>query len=198
MQSNHRTQFLFIHPENPPSELPIEDDVTEKVDFIFSQLQETDYGYRGMYRTPFGKWSSSYDYVHEIFPIVANSLAPHYIRHHRADVSEKQIQWIHELYDIFKNSDYYAVEAKPVYYFKLYEKHGNGYGNAMTYVVKAIGNQGGIKDLLSNTFFRELTEQEFHKEIENYRFKHDHEIEGCSLIEVYDVLKEGSFVSSQK
>jgi hypothetical protein len=195
MQSNHRTQFLFIHPENPPSELPIEDDVTGKVDFIFSQLQETG-GYRGMHSTPFGKRSSSCDYMHDVLPIVSNSLAPYYIRHHRADISEKQIQWIHELYAIFKNSDYYAVEEKAVYYFKLYEKHGNGYGNAMTYVVKAIGNQEGIKELLSNTFFRELTEDEFHKEIENYKFKHDHEIEGCSLIDVYDVLKEGSFVSS--
>jgi hypothetical protein len=195
MQSNHRTQFLFIHPTNPPSESPIEDDVTEKVDFIFSQLQETDYGYRGMHSTPFGKRSSSCDYMYDVLPIVSNSLAPYYIRHHRADISEKEIRWIHELYDIFKKPDYYNVEEKAVYYFKLYEKHGDGYGNAMTYVVKAIGNQGGIKGLLSNTFFRELTEQAFQEEIENYKFKHDHEIEGCSLIDVYDVLKEGTFKS---
>ena len=194
MQSNHRTQFLFIHPENPPSDLPIEDDVTEKVDFIFSQLA-IGCSYRGFQVTSFGKYSEPNDYVHEILPIVSNSLAPYYIRHHRADISEKEIRWIHELHDIFKDPDYYKVEVKAVYYFKLYEKDGDGYGNAMTYVVKAIGNQDGIKVLLSNTFFRELTEQAFQEEIKNYKFKHDHEIEGCSLIEVYDVLKEGTFKS---
>ncbi len=192
MQSNHRTQFLFIHPENPPSELPIEDAVTEKVDFIFSQLIIGCY-YRGFHVTPFGKYSEPNDYVHDVLPIVSNSLAPYYIRHHRADVSEKEIQWIDELHGILKNPNYYAVEEKAVYYFKLYEKDGEGYGNAMTYVVKVIGNQEGIKSLLSNTFFRELTEQEFEKEIKHHKFKHDHAIEGCSLIEVYDVLKDGSF-----
>ena len=159
MQSNHRTQFLFIHPENPPSESPIEDDVTEKVDFIFSQLA-IGCSYRGFHVTPFGQWSDPHDYVHEILPIVSNSLAPYYIRYHRADISEKEMRWIHELHDIFKNPDYYAIEEKAVYYFKLYEKDGDGYGNAMTYIVKAVGNQEDIKTLLSNTFFRELTEHE--------------------------------------
>ena len=191
MQSNHRTQFLFIHPDNPPSELPMEDEITEKVDFIFSHLKEGQ-GYRGMHITPFGVASGTHDYIHDELPIVSNSLAPYYIRHHRADISEKEIAWIHELFAIVNNPKYYTFKRRAIYYFKLYEKGEHGYGDVMTYAVKAIGRKKGIQQLLSNTFFKELTKLEFEEAIKYHKGKYQHSIEGCSSIEVYDVLKQGS------
>ena len=194
MKSTHRTHFLFIHPINPPSIEPIEDELTEKVDFIFSNLKPTQY-YRGFHVTPFGKHSEPNDYGHDILPIVSNSLAPYYIRHHREDISPKQIEWIHELYEILKNAAaYYRIDVeKPVYYLKFYERDGVGYGNAMTYVLEAIGTLDGINHLIKNTFFKELTEQEFNDAIKLAKGKYPHESEGCTSITVYDVLKSSEF-----
>jgi hypothetical protein len=194
MKSNHRTQFLFIHPVNPPTALSIEDEITEKVDFIFSQLQITS-GSRGFHVTPYGKMSDSDDYTHHELPIVSNSLATYYIRYHRADVSDKELKWIHELYQILHNQNYYKIKKKPVYYFKLYEKDESGYGNAMTYAVKAIGNTLGISTLLKGSFYRELSEPAFNELIKTAQDVFQHEVEGCSLVEVYDVLKKGTFIA---
>jgi hypothetical protein len=48
MESHHRTHFLFLHPKNPPSKEPIEDDISKKVDFIYSKLKPGCH-YRGMH-----------------------------------------------------------------------------------------------------------------------------------------------------
>jgi hypothetical protein len=195
MKSNHRTQFLFIHPEIPPTELPIEDGITAKVDYIFSQLQPSgDGGYRGTHVTPFGVDSDSSDYVHKTFSIVSNSLAPYYARFHRADVSEKELNWINDLYLILQNPNYYTLKSKPVYYFKAYEKQGKGYGNAKTFAVKAIGNQAGITTLLAGTFYKELTKSEFNELTKGVNLAFNPKVEGCELIDIYDVLKVGSFI----
>jgi hypothetical protein len=193
MTSNHRTQFLFMDPINPPSELPIEDAFTEKVDFICSQLEITS-SYRGWHNTRFGKLSDSNNYTHKEFPIVSNSLAPYYIRFHRSDVSEKELNWINELYLILKNPNYYSLELKPIYYLKIYEKSDLGYGNALTYAVKAIGNQLGMNQLLAGTFYEELTESAFNELIKDASNTFNTTIEGCELVEVHDVLKSGTFV----
>ena len=191
MKSNHRTHLLFIEPANPPTTLPVEDELTEKVDFIFSQLVVGEGMYRGWHTTPFGVMSDYYDYVHPIFPLVSNSLAPYYIRHHRADISPKQLAWIEELYRITKEpANYYQFEEKPVYYFKLYEKSENGYGDVCTHVVKAIATERGVQNILMNTFFRTLTQQVFEVEIKNPHTAFTIEIDGCISVEAYDVLKD--------
>jgi hypothetical protein len=195
MESHHRTHFLFLHPKNPPSKEPIEDDISKKVDFICSKLKPGCH-YRGMHRTPWGATSSPCDYIHDKFPIISNSLATYYIRHHRQDIPEKQIAWINELYDILNKRNYYKIKKKQVYYFKIYERISSssdtdmGYGDALTYVVKIIGTQEGVLEILSGTFFRELSESEFLQETEQYHEKFDMEREGCQLVEVYDVLKK--------
>ena len=203
MESNHRTHLLFIEPVNPPTENPIEDDLTAKLDFIFSQLIVIKEIYRGHFVTRFGKASDNSDYIHPIFPLVSNSLAGYYIRHHRADILPKQLAWIKELYNILKDPDnYYLLSeilpitsvAHPVRYFKVYEKSDltKMYGDACTYVVKVIGTEAGIQNLLKNTFFRVVSEKEFQEEIKTADEKFDHTIEGCSSVEVYDVLKNKS------
>ncbi len=196
MQSYHRTHFLFIHPTNPPSETPIEDEISKKVDFIYAQLKPGCH-YRGLHRTPWGAISAPCDYVHDKFPIISNSLAPYYIRHHRQDITEKQIAWIQELYDILKNRNYYKIKKKQVYYFKIYERVSSGtdsdqgYGDGLTFVLKIIGTQEGVLDILSGTFFRELTEATFMEETKQFNEKFDMERDGCQLVVVYDVLKQG-------
>lgn len=206
MESNHRTHLLFIEPTNPPTETPIEDDLSAKVDFIFSQLVVGENMYRGWHTTPFGEMGGFNDYVHPVFPLVSNRLAGYYIRHHRADISPKQLAWIEELYDILKDSDaYYRVDlkptspswfsrltndSKPIYYFKLYEKSGAGYEDACTYAVKAIGTEGGIQNLLRGTFFRILSKKQFEEEIKHCESYFEQITEGCSSVEKYDVLKD--------
>ncbi len=206
MESNHRTHLLFIEPTNPPTKDPIEDELSAKVDFIFSQLVVGEGMYRGSHNTPFGKMGGFNDYVHPVFPLVSNILAGYYIRHHRADISPKQLVWIEELYEILNDSDaYYKVDlkpptrswfsrlindSKPVYYFKLYEKSGKGYEDACTYAVKAMGTEGGIKNLLKGTFFRVLSKKEFEEEIKHCESYFEQITEGCSSVEKYDVLKD--------
>jgi hypothetical protein len=196
MESHHRTHFLFLHPKNPPSKEPIEDDISKKVDFIYAQLKPG-CSYRGWHNTPWGASSHACDYIHPTFPIISNSLAPYYIRHHRQDLTEKQIAWIHELYNILKMRNYYQIKKKQIYYFKTYERMSSGaeydmgYRDALTYVVKIIGTKEGVLEILSGTFFRELTESEFIQETKQYNEKFDMERDGCQLVEVYDVLKRG-------
>ncbi len=194
MQSNHRTQFLFIHPKKTPTELPIEDELTAKVDYIFAQLRKDVGGYRGTHETPYGMSSDCFDYLHATYPIVSNSLAAYYIRFHREDISEKEINWINELHLIFQNPNYYSFDLKPIYYFKVYEKSELGYGAARTYAIKVIGNQQSIKQILDNTFFKALTELEFDELIKSAKNKFNHRIDGCELVEVYDVLKFGTYI----
>ena len=191
MKSEHRTHFLFIEPIYPPSVNPIEDELTEKVDFIFSTLKQSEGCYRGWHQTPFDKQSDYYDYVHEVLPLVSNSLATYYIRHHRKDISQKQMDWIHELYSIVQNpDDYYKINAeKAVYFFKFYERDKKMYGNVMTYAIKVVGTKDGVENLIKDTFFRELTENEFNKEIQSAKEQFEHQSIGCSSLLVYDVLK---------
>ena len=191
MKSDHRTHFLFLEPENPPSLEPVEDELTEKVDYIFSQLiLSPSGGYRGCHTTPFGKRSDNQDYIHPVFLMVSNSLAPYYVRHHREDLSQKQIDWINELYQILKSPNtYHDVAEKPVYYLKTYEKDPTGYGNAFTNAVKVVGSVDGVKKLIEDVFFRELTEDQFNSEIESATQKFEIQREGCSSILVYLVTK---------
>jgi hypothetical protein len=188
MKSTHRTHFLFIEPKCPPTIEPIEDEITRKTDFIFSQLKQ-DGLYRGIHTTPFGVYSSNCDYVHETFPLISNSLATYYIRHHRADISLKQIAWIHELFEILQNSNYYSVKPQNIYYFKVYERDGMGYGNALTSAVKSVGSKEGIQNLLTKTFFRILTESQYLELIKQANDSFETEIEGCESVEVHDVIK---------
>ena len=201
MESNHRTHLLFIEPVNPPTENPIEDDLTTQLDFIFSQLIVIKERYRGHFVTRFGKASDNGDYAHPVFPLVSNSLARYYIRYHRVDISPKQLTWIKELYGILKDPDNYyklsgqlpkTLSAEHGYYFKLYENPGKseGYGEVCTYAVKIVGAEKGIQNLLQGTFFRILSEKEFQEEIKNMHDPFHHTVEGCSLVEVYDVLKK--------
>ena len=201
MESNHRTHLLFIEPVNPPTENPIEDDLTAKLDFIFSQLVVSEGKYRGFFVTRFGKISDSCDYIHSVFSLVSNSLAGYYIRHHRADISHKQLVWIEELYHIVQAPDNYYLlsgqlpkifNVQQTCYFKLYEKTDltKGYGDACTYIVKVTGTEKGIQNLLKGTFFRVVSEKEFQEEINFACSQFDHTIEDCSLVKVYNVLKK--------
>ena len=191
MKSNHRTHFLFIEPIHAPSVNPIEDELTGKVDFIFSTLKQSPEKYRGTHATTFNKWSDNCDYEHEILPLISNSLATYYIRYHREDISQKQIDWINELYQIVQNPrDYYRINAeKTVYFFKFYEKAKDTYGDATTYAIKVVGSKEGVENLIKDTFFRELTENEFNKDIKSANEHFEHQSIGCTSIEVYDVLK---------
>jgi hypothetical protein len=121
--------------------------------------------------------------------LISNSLATYYIRHHRSDVSFKQIAWIHELFEILQNFNYYSVKPQAIYYFKVYERDGMGYGNALTSVVKVVGSEIGIQNLVAKTFFKILTPSEYLELTKQAHDSFETEIEGCDSVEVHDVIK---------
>jgi hypothetical protein len=105
MRVNHPTHLLFLEPTNAPSIEAIEDELTKKVDYIFSTLIPTS-AYRGSHRTPFGEQSDNRDYEHPVFPIISNSLATYYVRHHRQDITEDEVKWVEKIYDILNDESH--------------------------------------------------------------------------------------------
>lgn len=181
MQTTHRTHFLFIEPEFEPTVEPIEDELTQMVDFIFSTL-EVNGSFRGFHSTKYGISSDASNYKHPILPLISNSLAPYYIRHHRKDISSKILEWIPKLYNIVQDIDayYYAIDTtKDVYYIRTYEC-SEMYGYYVTYLGKVIGTPEGIRYLLKDTFYDVLSEEEFLFDKQKATQDFYHETPNCS------------------
>jgi len=92
--------LLQIEPQHKKSEFPVEDDLTRKMEELLSTAEEGTYqsgkfdknsGWRGFHICVCGEWSGNKDLMLKSGHIT-NSLAAHYLRWHREDVPESEIQ----------------------------------------------------------------------------------------------------------
>lgn len=187
------TRFMQIHIVSSPSAEPLEDDLTRKVDYIFSTLikGEPDNA-RSVLALGKGLVAEKSKYQHPRLGFVATSLTPYLIRHCRENLTQEDITWIERLYEIVQDVDaYYSLkDIKPVYYFKIYQ--ANGYwGYEAIFMVKAIGSVQGIqKSLLEGNLYEEIEEMEY---IDNYPFAifHNELVEEGVKAEFYCLSQEG-------
>ena len=97
--------FLMIEPdkEGSPSEYPIKDELTNKVDVIFSKCTKSNYCYKGFHITKCGKFSDNNDWI---LPngMITNNLCTYYIRYYRKFIPEIEIEKIDKVYiELHKN-----------------------------------------------------------------------------------------------
>ncbi len=95
---------MMIEPdqEGKPSINPIEDELTQKVDYIFAKCKTLDYCYKGFHITRCGIFSDNDDWL---LPngMITNSLCVYYIRYYRNFIPECEIEKINDIYDEIKN-----------------------------------------------------------------------------------------------
>jgi len=198
MRVEHRTHLLFCEPKNPPTEQPIEDEMTAKVDFIFDTLV-AEGGYRGFHTTPFGHNSDNKDYFHPFYEIVSNSLAPYYVRYHRADLTNSDIDNINILHAILsvEPSEYYQSLLQSfdkTIYVIAYRNPEKNYGKPQTYIVK-VKSHLAIKlyELFKGTFYEFISEEKFNEltDVANQKCARCQveflDIEDCEILELYQL-----------
>jgi hypothetical protein len=92
--------LLMIEPdqEGIPSEKPIEDELSRKVDFIFSKCKPSTYASAGTHKTRCGKYSDNVDWI---LPngIITNSLCKYYIKFYREYIPSSEIDKVNTLFD---------------------------------------------------------------------------------------------------
>lgn len=96
--------YFMVEPdrEGSCSEIPVEDELTEMVDFIFSNAKANPFVcYRGFHVTKCGKFSDNKEWL-ILGCIVTNNLAPFYIRHYRNYIPQVEIDKTYKLFKILK------------------------------------------------------------------------------------------------
>lgn len=87
---NTTDRYLFqIEPTKDKSEEPIIDDLTEKMEYLLQIADEGDH-YRGFHICSCGEISGCCDLI--IGGYITNSLATHYLKWHRLEVPESEIE----------------------------------------------------------------------------------------------------------
>lgn len=99
MKNNKPDHLLFVEPVNAPSSTPVEDEITKAVEAAWGARRESDYGYRGVHScTAPGCAVHSDNRDHWItlggVEYMTNSLCAHYLRHHRAEVPQRDLDII--------------------------------------------------------------------------------------------------------
>jgi hypothetical protein len=96
--------LLMIEPdqEGAPSLTALDDELTRKVDYIFSKCKPSDYCCVGVHTTKCGKHSDNFDWI---LPngVITNSLCKYYVRFYRAYIPESEIVKINAIYDSMKS-----------------------------------------------------------------------------------------------
>ena len=92
--------FLMIEPDKDgkPSGEPIEDNLTKKVDLIFSKCKKSDYCYKGFHITKCGKFSDNLDWI---LPngMITNNLCTYYIRYYWQYIPLNEIEKINKVFN---------------------------------------------------------------------------------------------------
>lgn len=105
--------FLMIEPdrEGTPSEQPLNDELTERVQYLYSITKTNGMGYRGWHQTRCGQGSDNQDHF---LPngVITNSLCVYYVQHYRPHVPEGEIEKINRFYEEFKNLPSVIVEEE--------------------------------------------------------------------------------------
>lgn len=110
MQVDKMNAFGFMHPSQPESVLPVEDQYTEAVDMLYQVKYERiqtrsgstpKVNVRGMYSNPYvntatakkyGPYSGSSHFIVADIQVIFTDLFKYYIRHHRYMFSEEQLE----------------------------------------------------------------------------------------------------------
>lgn len=104
--------LLFIEPVNIKSEIPVDDELTLTMERLLEKPLNTgviwengkfleNYSTKGLHQCCCGEKSRSYDF--EIYPkTYTNSLATHYLRWHREEVPEKELDKVKKLCSYLK------------------------------------------------------------------------------------------------
>ena len=92
--------FLMIEPDklSDPSDNPTEDEITNKVDFIFSKCTNPNYCYNGFHITKRGKFSDNKIWI---LPngMITNNLCTYYVRYYRLFIPDSEIEKINKVYE---------------------------------------------------------------------------------------------------
>lgn len=81
--------LLQIEPKNLRTKVPVDDELTKKMENLLAQATEGIH-YRGFHLCCCGELSGSCDLL--VSNYITNSLAVHYLRWHRGEVPESEIQ----------------------------------------------------------------------------------------------------------
>lgn len=110
MISDSEKHLLFIEPdrENLPSTLPINDDLTRKVDYIMSFAKPQAMHFKGWHTTRCGKNSATYN-LDLPDGFVTNSLADYYVKHYRLYIPASEVLKINALYQFIVGSIKYPI-----------------------------------------------------------------------------------------
>jgi hypothetical protein len=84
------TGLLFIEPALPPSPQPLVDGATRRMAAHLRGAERGDSGYRGIHTCSCGARSDNTDHV-VAGRFTTNSLAAHYLAHHRAEVPADEL-----------------------------------------------------------------------------------------------------------
>lgn len=92
--------FMMIEPDGDgePTTEPVDDELTGKVDYIFSKCTPSRYCYRGFHMTRCGKFSDNHDWI-LCNGMITNNLCTYYIRHYRKFIPKSEIEKINGVYD---------------------------------------------------------------------------------------------------
>ena len=87
--------LLMIEPQRPASATPVIDEMTRKMTAAYRQSTPSQHGYRGVHVCKCGAMSDNRD--HYVNGVLTNSLAVHYLAHHRDEVPETELEKVRNL-----------------------------------------------------------------------------------------------------
>jgi len=94
--------LLMLEPDRvgKAADIPVFDDITKKVLYLFDLAQPSSYKYKGFHKTREGKCSDSVDYI---LPngVITHNLCVYYVQYYRPYIPQTEIDKIHTLYDMF-------------------------------------------------------------------------------------------------
>ena len=186
MQVDKMNAFGFMHPSQPESVLPVEDQYTEAVDMLYQvkheQIQTRSgstpkVNVRGMYSNPYvntatakkyGPYGGSSHFIVTDIQVIFPDLFKYYIRHHRYMFSSEQLelllQTVKRLQDPAYNAQFVRTALSSAndgrVYVRLagYENDIEDYSHCIENTIGIEGFSEEIVDELSSHVFKVLPE----------------------------------------
>lgn len=96
--------LLMIEPDKITeiANSPIEDELTSKIEFIFSKCIPSSYCFKGIHVTECKMTSDNRDWILPVDNIITNSLCIYYVKFYRHAIPQSEINKINKLYDVLK------------------------------------------------------------------------------------------------
>lgn len=96
------SMLLYIEPSDPKSDIPVHDELAERMRVAWDKRESPRSGYRGVHTCRCGERSDNKN--HTVFtaegrPLTTNSLCVHYLMWHRDEVPESELDKVRMLPD---------------------------------------------------------------------------------------------------